>query len=83
MLVNKSQTLSPEDFITSIENFTFQEKYFKWQSYLKELKEQGSQYYQASLEKFVEYYPFNHTYWSELLDLLLKMPKGKTNTIKM
>ena len=81
MQLGKSLTI--EGFIESIADFSFQEKYFKWQSYVKNLKKEESQYYQAGVEKFLEYYPFNHTYWNEIIEILVKMPKGKVNTLKM
>lgn len=75
--------LPPDAFSASIHNFSFQDKYFKWVSYLKDVKIAESQYLRAALEKFVELFPFNHTYWAELLDLILSQPKGKSNTLKM
>lgn len=72
-----------EHFIASISKFTFQEKYYKWESYILKWKDQEPQYYRAILEKFVEYFPFNHTYWSEICDLYLLIPKtGKESALR-
>ena len=50
MIQEEEPTLpSPETFMESLQQFSFQEKYFKWIAYLKEIKQADSQYYQASL----------------------------------
>jgi hypothetical protein len=76
--------LSLDDFMASITNHSMQEKYFKWENYLQSLKETESPFYQAILEKFLQYYPFNHTYWGEIVDQALKVPKtGKGNAVRL
>jgi hypothetical protein len=73
-----------ESFVDSIHDFTIQEKYFKWEAYLQTLKQTSSQFYPAILEKFLDYFPFNHTYWSELCELAAKVPKtGKANAVRL
>ena len=50
MIQDQESTLpDPEHFLESLQQFSFQEKYFKWVSYVKEVKDSNSQYHQASL----------------------------------
>jgi len=72
------------DFMASLQQYTMQEKFFKWQNYLQLVKQTESPFYQASLENFLEYYPFNHTYWGEIVEQALKVPKtGKANAVRL
>ena len=82
MLTIKPPSL--EDFMTAINNFSMQEKYFKCENYLQSLKQTESPFYQVILEKFVQYFPFNYTYWGEAVDQSLKVPKtGKGNAVRL
>lgn len=72
------------DFMATLHQYSMQEKFYKWQSYLQLVKQTESPFYQASLEKFLEYYPFNHTYWGEIVEQALKVPKtGKANAVRL
>lgn len=44
-----SKVLTLEEFLASLEGFSVQEKFYKWESYLQALKSSESQYYQAIL----------------------------------